>query len=81
MVISAGGGEADGAGASKVTRDVANTVAQLPELVEALTGIDLLGTLKHLPGVVTSDGAGAAQPAAGADTPTNPPEPMQPEDA
>ena len=81
VVISAGGGEVDGAGASKVTRDVANTVAQLPELVEALTGIDLLGTLKHLPGVVTSDGAGAAQPAAREDTPTNPPEPMQPEDA
>ena len=73
MVISGGGGEADGAGTSKVTRDVANTVAQLPELVESLTGIDLLGTLKHLPGVVTSDGAGAAQPAAGADTPANPP--------
>ena len=75
VVISAGGSEADGAGTGKVTRDVANTVAQLPELVESLTGIDLLGTLKHLPGVVTSDGAGTAQPTAGADTPPNPPEP------
>ena len=79
VVISGGGGEADGAGTSKVTRDVANTVAQLPELVESLTGIDLLGTLKQLPGVVTSDGAGAAQPAAGADAPATPPEPMESE--
>ncbi len=62
-VISTGGSDSDGAGATKVTRDVTNTIAQLPALVESLTGIDLLGTLKSLPGVVTTDGAPSPEPA------------------
>ncbi len=48
VVISSGG---DGAGASKVTQDVTNIVAQVPTTIEALTGIDLMETLKNLPGV------------------------------
>ncbi len=54
-VISGGGPESAGAGASRVTRDVTNTIAQLPALVESLTGVDLLGTLKNLPGIVATD--------------------------
>jgi len=80
VVIGGGGGESEGAGASKVTRDVTNTVAQLPALVEALTGIDLLGTLKHLPGVVTSDEPDPAPTAAEDGVATTPPEPEQPAD-
>jgi flotillin len=53
VIISSGG---DGAGASKLTQDVANIVAQVPATVEALTGIDLTETLRNLPGV------GAASP-------------------
>ena len=53
VVISTGGGSSDGTGASKVTQDVTNTIAQLPVLIESLTGIDILGTLKNLPGIVT----------------------------
>jgi len=48
VIISSGG---DGAGASKLTQDVANIVAQVPATVEALTGIDLTETLKNLPGI------------------------------
>jgi flotillin len=47
IVISSG----DGAGASKVTKDVANVMAQLPEVVKALSGLDLneaLGKLQKL---------------------------------
>ena len=54
-VISGGGPESAGTGASRITRDVTNTIAQLPALVESLTGIDLLGTMKNLPGVVTTE--------------------------
>ena len=57
VIISTGGDENSGAGASKVTRDVTNTIAQLPALVEALTGIDLIGTIKNLPGIVSLAGA------------------------
>ena len=48
VVINSGG---DGAGASKVTQDVTNIVAQMPATIEALTGIDLTETLRNLPGV------------------------------
>ncbi len=44
-------------GASKLTGDVTNVVSQLPDLVESLTGIDILGTLKSLPRVQTTNGA------------------------
>jgi flotillin len=49
VVINSGGD--GGAGASKVTQDVTNIVAQVPTTIEALTGIDLTETLKNLPGV------------------------------
>ncbi len=51
VVISNGGGDGSGAGAAKVTQDVANIVAQVPATIEALTGVDIVQTLKDLPGV------------------------------
>jgi flotillin len=57
VVISAGGGDGSGAGAAKVSQDVANIVAQVPATVEALTGVDLIKTIKDLPGVKSSASA------------------------
>ncbi len=48
VVINSGG---DGAGASKVTADVTNIIAQVPATLEALTGIDLMEALRSLPGI------------------------------
>ena len=48
MIINSGG---DGAGASKITRDVTNIVAQVPETLEALTGVNLVQALQSLPGI------------------------------
>jgi len=48
VIINSGG---DGAGASKVTADVTNIVAQVPATLEALTGINLIDALKSLPGI------------------------------
>jgi flotillin len=48
VIISSGG---DGAGASKLTTDVTNMVAQVPATLEALTGINLVDALKTLPGI------------------------------
>jgi flotillin len=48
VIVNSGG---DSAGASKVTKDVANVMAQLPEVVKALSGLDLnqvLGKLQKL---------------------------------
>jgi len=55
IVMISGG--ADGSiGASKLTGDVTKIVSQLPDLVESLTGIDILATLKNLPSISSSDG-------------------------
>lgn len=54
VVIGGGGGDGGGTGTSRVTRDVTNIIAQLPEVVESLTGIDILGTLKGLKGIKTT---------------------------
>jgi flotillin len=48
VIINSGG---DGAGASKITADVTNIVAQIPETLEALTGVNLVDALKTLPGI------------------------------
>ena len=61
MVISSGGPESAGAGASKVTRDITNTIVQLPDLVEALTGVDLISTIKNLPGMIQAAGSDGQQ--------------------
>jgi flotillin len=50
VVINTGG---DGAGSSRVTKDISNIIAQVPATVEALTGVDLIETIRNLPGVRT----------------------------
>ena len=47
-------------GASKLTADVTQVVSQLPDLIESLTGIDILGTLRDLPRIATTDAAPAS---------------------
>ncbi|CAG0963648.1 Inner membrane protein YqiK [Anaerolineae bacterium] len=51
VIISNGGADGSGAGASKVSQDVANIISQVPATVEALTGVDIIKTIKDLPGV------------------------------
>jgi flotillin len=51
VVISSGGENGSGAGSSKVTQDVTNILAQLPTLIESLTGVDLMKAIQELPGL------------------------------
>jgi flotillin len=55
VVVSTGG---DVAGASKVTRDVTNIMAQLPPALEAVSGIDLKHLLERLADRVGGGGKG-----------------------
>jgi len=48
VIINSG---SDGGGASKLTADITNIVAQVPATMEALTGLDLLEMLQKLPGI------------------------------
>jgi flotillin len=50
VVINSGGGDG-GAGTSKITRDVADSMSQIPAVIEALTGISMFDLLKNLPAV------------------------------
>ncbi len=54
-IVMISGGDNGSIGASKLTNDVTRVVSQLPDLVESLTGIDILGTLKNLSRVATTD--------------------------
>ncbi|MHB9036930.1 MAG: flotillin family protein [Armatimonadota bacterium] len=47
-IIVIGGGSDGSAGASKVTQDVVNVVAQLPPMIQALTGMNLEDLLKNI---------------------------------
>jgi flotillin len=51
IVIVSTGADGDGGGASRVTRDITNIVAQLPETLEALTGVNIVDALKTVPGI------------------------------
>ena len=51
VVISSGGENGSGTGASKITQDVTNIVAQVPATIEALTGIDLMAAIQDLTGL------------------------------
>ncbi len=56
VVINHGGENGSGTGATRVTQDVSSLLTQMPAVVDALTGVDLIGLLKSLP---------ALKPAAG----------------
>ena len=58
VLIGQGG---DGAGAAKLTRDITDIMAQMPAVIEALTGIKLQDVLKKIPALADLT---AKQPAA-----------------
>jgi len=58
VIINMSGNGADGGGgASRLTRDVTSIIAQLPPVVEALTGMNLEDLVQRIPGI-----KGAAEP-------------------
>lgn len=54
VIVSTGG---DGAGAGRITQDVAQVISQLPPVVEALTGVKLEELVKRIPGLKGKDKA------------------------
>ena len=53
VIVNSGG---DSAGASRVTKDITNIMAQLPPALEAVSGIDLKKVLENLAGRVSGKG-------------------------
>ena len=54
-IVIIGGGDGGGAGAHRVTKDVAEIISQLPPVVEALTGVKLGKLLQRIPGLKSKD--------------------------
>jgi flotillin len=51
-VVSTGSGEgSQGTGASKVTQDIAQIMAQLPPVVESISGVSLSNLIQRIPGL------------------------------
>src|ERR1051326_5308408 len=50
VMVNTNGGEG-GIGASKITNEVTNIIAQVPPVIEAMTGIKLSDLMKHVPGL------------------------------
>ena len=60
-IVMFGGGDGGGTGASKLTRDITRTVAQVPEVIESLTGIDIVGSIKTIPGLESTTRSAEAE--------------------
>ncbi|MBN2082238.1 flotillin family protein [bacterium] len=52
-IVDSGGGQ--GTGASKITQDIGKVLAELPPVVEALSGLDLQDLIKRLPELAKRD--------------------------
>jgi flotillin len=65
-IVSTGGGANGTLGASRITGDMVNMLAQVPALVEALTGAKVGNLLEHIPGL--SNGATVEAAPASTDT-------------
>ncbi len=72
-ILSTGGANGGNLGASRVTGDVVTMLAQVPAILEALTGVRMSDLMAQVPGLrtvesTTGDGSpDGAQPASGAD--------------
>jgi len=55
VIVNSGGDKDSGSGASKITRDVTDIIAQVPATIEALTGMDLLGAIGNLGALKVAD--------------------------
>jgi flotillin len=65
VMISGNGGATTGA--SRITRDVTQVVAELPAVLEALTGLKFEELIKRVPGLRDAAGAPGQKPADGVD--------------
>ncbi|MGH2545087.1 MAG: flotillin family protein [Ardenticatenaceae bacterium] len=54
-IVVIGGGDA-GTGINRITQDITSIIAQMPAAVEALTGIDVIGSIRNLDAVRSADG-------------------------
>ncbi|HEX8032604.1 MAG TPA: SPFH domain-containing protein [Ktedonobacterales bacterium] len=76
-IVSTGSSNGNGnLGASRITGDMVNMLAQVPALIQALTGTDVSELMRRVPGLSTVDGTSNTDAANGAEN--NAPAPAEP---
>ena len=72
-VVSTGDGSGSGAGVNRITSDMTTMIAQVPALVESLTGVDLGEMMRQVPQIrsASSDGVNGKAPVASAPSSVN----------
>ncbi|MGZ3601655.1 MAG: SPFH domain-containing protein [Ktedonobacterales bacterium] len=76
-IVSTGSSNGNGnLGASRITGDMVNMLAQVPALIQALTGTDVSELMRRVPGLSTVDGTSNTDAANGAEN--NAPAPTEP---
>src|SRR5512146_320504 len=63
-IVSTGSGANGNLGASRITGDMVNMLAQTPAILEALTGVRLADLMARVPGMSAGNGTQSAEPAA-----------------
>jgi len=79
-IVMVNNGSADGTGVEKVTKGVTDVMAQLPGMVEMMTGVDLGQLLSQVPGLSNCGPNGSASqdgPGSAPDTSDSSPEPCE----
>jgi flotillin len=64
VIVNMGGDGVGGGGASRITRDVTSIIAQLPPVIESLTGMRLEDLLQRIPGFTHATEVKPAEPPA-----------------
>jgi flotillin len=59
-IVSTGGANGSNLGASRITGDVVNMLAQVPAILEALTGVKMSDLMERVPGLNTVEGSTGA---------------------
>lgn len=62
-IVSTGGANGSNLGASRVTGDVVNMLAQMPVILEALTGVRMSDLMQRVPGLRTVEGSTGSEEA------------------
>jgi hypothetical protein len=68
-IVSTGGANGSNLGASRITGDVVNMMAQMPVILEALTGVRMSDLMARVPGLRTVEGSTTTDGSGGDESP------------
>ncbi len=70
-IVSTGGAGGGNLGANRITGDIVNVLAQIPVILETLTGAKMSDLMAHVPGMTTVDGTTSGSTSTAGSSPTD----------